>query len=238
MQHGQTTLPAGSKHCRLESWEPPKAVADCTPVDVALSLAVAYVRLTEPRSGEQPVKPDVACLERFEDYILGFCDGIPKTPEWAAYYTGIPSYTIKALAKHWSRPAGAAFGWGSENDLCGLVAKAESLRMDSLTRPVFGAAALPGGFIGGTVYDYETDEVIEGAEVTISRVTVGEGATAAGGSEAGLKVVTDDFGVFCAGGQDHGEYLVSIEKKGYSPREWGPVEIHDAELVGFPMFME
>ena len=163
----------------------------------------------------------------------------PRLPEWAAYYTGVPSYTIKALARHRGRPEGEAIASGSEDDLCDLVAKAESLRLDPLARPAPVAAALPAGFIGGTVYDYETDEVIEGAVVTISRVTNGEAASAAGGSEAGLKVVTDDFGVFHADGQDHGEYLVSIEKKGYSPRRWGPVEIHDdAELVGFPMFME
>ena len=50
----------------LESWQPPHAGPDCTPVDAALSLAVAYVHLTDPPFGERAVKPDAACLEEFE----------------------------------------------------------------------------------------------------------------------------------------------------------------------------
>jgi hypothetical protein len=181
------------------------------------------------------MKPDAACLEEFEDYILGYRDGIPKTPEWAAYYSGVPSYTIKALARHGNRPEGAAIASGSEDDLCDLVAKAESLRLDPLARPTRAAAALPAGFIGGTVYDYETDEVLEGAVVTISRATNGEAASAAGGGQDGLTLVTDGFGAFHVDGPDQGAYLISIERPGYQPGHWGPVP-GGGEMTGYPLF--
>ena len=40
--------------------------------------------------------------EKFEAYVLGKEDGVPKTPEWASEKCGVPAWTIKALAKQWA----------------------------------------------------------------------------------------------------------------------------------------
>ena len=44
-------------------------------------------------------------FEKFEEYVLGKEDGIPKTPEWASTKCGIPEWTIKALAREWAAKA-------------------------------------------------------------------------------------------------------------------------------------
>ena len=41
----------------------------------------------------------------FKDYVLGKEDGIPKTPKWAEPICGVPSRTIKALARKWAKEA-------------------------------------------------------------------------------------------------------------------------------------
>ncbi|MFC1868672.1 molybdopterin dinucleotide binding domain-containing protein, partial [Thermodesulfobacteriota bacterium] len=41
-------------------------------------------------------------FDRFEQYVLGTEDGIPKTPQWASPLCGIPVPTIRALARAWA----------------------------------------------------------------------------------------------------------------------------------------
>src|SRR4029079_14024236 len=37
--------------------------------------------------------------ERFERYLLGTDDGVPKSPEWAAALCGLPADTLRTLAR-------------------------------------------------------------------------------------------------------------------------------------------
>ncbi len=69
--------------------------------DAALYLAIAYVWMTEGLYDKQYIKTHAIGFEKFQNYVLGNEDGIPKTPKWAAPLTGVPSYTIKALARYW-----------------------------------------------------------------------------------------------------------------------------------------
>ncbi|MCV6636639.1 molybdopterin-dependent oxidoreductase [Candidatus Albibeggiatoa sp. nov. NOAA] len=51
--------------------------------------------------------------ESFKDYIMGFSDGIAKTPEWAAEICGVPAEDIKKLAKMYAltKPAALKASW-------------------------------------------------------------------------------------------------------------------------------
>jgi len=70
--------------------------------DAALQLAIAYIWITEGTYKKEYVATHTFGFEKFEEYVLGEEDGIPKTPEWAAEITGIPAMTIKALAREWA----------------------------------------------------------------------------------------------------------------------------------------
>jgi len=91
--------------------------------DAAWQLAVIYVWLEEGTWDQDYVNthsigfdaehmPEGADpKDNFKDYVLGTYDGIPKTPEWASTQTGIPEWTIKALARSWaSRRTATCYG--------------------------------------------------------------------------------------------------------------------------------
>ncbi len=75
--------------------------------DAALQLAVAYTWITEGIYNQEYVSTHTYGFEQFEEYVLGKEDGVPKTAKWAAAITGIPAYTIKALAREWAKKATA-----------------------------------------------------------------------------------------------------------------------------------
>jgi molybdopterin guanine dinucleotide-containing S/N-oxide reductase-like protein len=71
--------------------------------DAALYLAIAYIWITEESYDHEYLSTHAAGFDKFQEYVLGIEDGTPKTPKWAADITGVPSYTIKALARYWSK---------------------------------------------------------------------------------------------------------------------------------------
>ena len=70
--------------------------------DAAMHLAIAYTWMTEGTYDKDYVATHVVGFDKFEDYVLGREDGVPKTPEWASAKTSIPEWTIKALAREWA----------------------------------------------------------------------------------------------------------------------------------------
>ena len=91
-----------------DRWIP---IRPCT--DAALQLAIAHLWITEVTYDKEYITSHSVGFEKFEDYVLGKEDGIPKTPGWAAEITGIPSRIIKALARGWaSRTTSIAHGNG------------------------------------------------------------------------------------------------------------------------------
>jgi molybdopterin guanine dinucleotide-containing S/N-oxide reductase-like protein len=81
--------------------------------DAALHLAIAYVWITGGTYDREYVSNHVVGYEKFEEYVLGKEDNVPKTPQWAAEITGVPSRVIKALARKWaSRRVSIAHGNG------------------------------------------------------------------------------------------------------------------------------
>lgn len=81
--------------------------------DAALQLAIAYVWITEDSYDKEYLATHAVGFDRFEDYVLGREDGVPKTPAWAAEITDVRARTIKALAREWaSTPTSIAHGNG------------------------------------------------------------------------------------------------------------------------------
>jgi len=81
--------------------------------DAALYLAIAYVWIKEDLYDKEYVQTRCVGFEEFKKHVLGEDDGVPKTPEWAEKITGIPSWTIKALARAWAKKRtslGVVFG--------------------------------------------------------------------------------------------------------------------------------
>ncbi len=70
--------------------------------DAALQLAIAYIWMTEGTYDKEYIATHSYGFEKFEDYVLGKEDGIPKTPKWASEKCGVPVWTIKALARDWA----------------------------------------------------------------------------------------------------------------------------------------
>lgn len=85
--------------------------------DSAMILAIAYVWFTENLYDKDYVAKNTVGIEKWENYILGLDDGIPKTPEWQEPETGIPAKDIRALAREWGTKrtylaAGGIIGFG------------------------------------------------------------------------------------------------------------------------------
>ena len=55
------------------------------------------------RTTKTYVSTHVVGFDKFENYVMGGEDGVPKTPEWASGKCGVPEWTIKALAREWAR---------------------------------------------------------------------------------------------------------------------------------------
>lgn len=70
--------------------------------DAALHLAIAYVWITEGTYDKDYVAAHAVGFDKVEEYVMGREDGVPKTPQWAAEITGVPSRIIKALARKWA----------------------------------------------------------------------------------------------------------------------------------------
>jgi molybdopterin guanine dinucleotide-containing S/N-oxide reductase-like protein len=81
--------------------------------DAALHLAIAYIWMTEGTYDKKYVKTHTFGFDKFQDYVLGKEDGVPKTPKWAEGKCGVPSRIIKALASDWaSKRTSTMHGFG------------------------------------------------------------------------------------------------------------------------------
>ena len=70
--------------------------------DAALYLAIAHLWFRDGTYDKQYLETHAYGVDKFEAYVMGKEDGVPKTPEWAAPITGVPSRITKALAKEWA----------------------------------------------------------------------------------------------------------------------------------------
>jgi len=69
--------------------------------DAALDFALINVWLKEDLYDKEYVNTHVIGFDKMVAYVMGEEDGIEKTPAWASQITGIPEWTIKAIARKW-----------------------------------------------------------------------------------------------------------------------------------------
>jgi len=70
--------------------------------DAALQLAIAHTWITEGTYDKEYVATHTFGFDKFEEYVMGKEDGIPKTPEWASEITRVPARVIRVLASEWA----------------------------------------------------------------------------------------------------------------------------------------
>ncbi|MDP9835549.1 biotin/methionine sulfoxide reductase [Neorhizobium huautlense] len=71
--------------------------------DVALLLGIAHVLVVEGLHDRDFLEHYTTGYDRFENYLLGRSDGVPKTPQWAAEICGIGAEAITDLARQMAR---------------------------------------------------------------------------------------------------------------------------------------
>jgi len=118
-------------------------------------------------------------------------------------------------------PTGARI-FGDEEELKDLIAKAEPLKpaVEGNYKPRVYYLNLPKKFIAGAIFDKEADACTGGATVTATNVETGEK----------VKTTTDSYGDFWLNDLKDGEYTLLIEKKGYMPQKYGPVDVTQKDV--------
>ncbi len=70
--------------------------------DAALYIAICHQWFKNGTYDKAYLETHAYGVDKFEDYVMGKEDGVPKSPEWASPITGVPSRIIKALADEWA----------------------------------------------------------------------------------------------------------------------------------------
>ena len=82
--------------------------------DAAMLIAMAYVMIKENLQDQKFLDAHTVGFDKFEDYVLGLEDEVPKTPAWAEAITEVPASTIERLAREYAttKPAALMAGTG------------------------------------------------------------------------------------------------------------------------------
>jgi len=127
--------------------------------DVAMMSAMAYVMIKENLYDVDFV--DKYCLgfdesqmpkgaegtESYEDYILGYRDGVAKTPGWAEKLTAIPQNTIARIAREYAtiKPGVLYQGYGMQRRAYGE----QVVRAGCVLASITGNVGVSGGWASG-----------------------------------------------------------------------------------------
>ncbi|WP_137147826.1 molybdopterin-dependent oxidoreductase [Mycolicibacterium sp. CR10] len=113
--------------------------------DVAIMLALAYVLATESLADRDFLASYCTGYQRFERYLLGTDDGVPKSPQWAESLCGLAADDLTALAR---RMAAArtivTVSWSLQRTRHGEQAPWMGLTLAAM----LGQIGLPGGGFG------------------------------------------------------------------------------------------
>ncbi|VEG54035.1 anaerobic dehydrogenase, typically selenocysteine-containing [Mycolicibacterium aurum] len=113
--------------------------------DVAIMLALAYVLATESLADLDFLASHCTGYERFERYLLGTDDGVPKSPQWAAPICGLDAGELTALARRMaSNRTIVTVSWSLQRTRHGEQAPWMGLTLAAM----LGQIGLPGGGFG------------------------------------------------------------------------------------------
>ncbi len=113
--------------------------------DVAIMLALAHVLATESLADRDFLASYCVGYDRFERYLLGADDGVPKSPQWASGICGLPADDLTALARRMA--AGRTLvtvSWSLQRVRHGEQAPWMGLTLAAM----LGQIGLPGGGFG------------------------------------------------------------------------------------------
>jgi len=179
--------------------------------DTAMLVAMAYVIVTENLHDasfcerlvlgldEAHLPPGTPPDSSWRSYLLGFTDGIRKTPEWAQPITGVPADTIRRLALEFAtlKPAAMHCGYAPGRTLYGEQFHRAAYSLAAIT----GNVGIPGGNSGlsGGAKPRISGRFTAGPNPTGARVSsplLADLLTrgAAGGYPADIKMIYAAFG--------------------------------------------
>ena len=113
--------------------------------DVAIMLGLAYVLATESLADRRFLATYCTGYDRFERYLLGLEDGVPKSPQWASAICGLPAAELVALARRMaSNRTIVTVSWSLQRIRHGEQAPWMGLTLAAM----LGQIGLPGGGFG------------------------------------------------------------------------------------------
>ncbi|CAN5728013.1 molybdopterin guanine dinucleotide-containing S/N-oxide reductase [soil metagenome] len=113
--------------------------------DVAIMLALAYVLATESLADRTFLTKYCTGYDRFERYLLGSDDGVPKSPEWAEAICRLPADTLRRLARRMAAVRTiVTVSWSLQRTRHGEQAPWMGLTLAAM----LGQIGLPGGGFG------------------------------------------------------------------------------------------
>lgn len=114
--------------------------------DTALAVAMAYVILDRKLQDQYFLDTYTIGFDKFKDYVVGYEDGVAKTPQWAEKITGVPTETIEQLALEYAthKPAAIIPGFAPGRSAAGEQYHRATTTLSAMT----GNIGISGGATG------------------------------------------------------------------------------------------